>query len=78
MVEFHASDLAVRVRFPLPAPKYIFINIKVFGANYMFYSKYSDFSPEQIISKDYKKLSDHLLSIVKDAEVIEKMKRYII
>ncbi len=44
----------------------------------MFYSKYSDFSPEQIISKDYKKLSDHLLSIVKDAEVIEKMKRYII
>ncbi len=41
----------------------------------MFYSKYSDFSPEQIITEDYEKLCIQLLSIVKDEQIKEKMKR---
>lgn len=41
----------------------------------MFYSKYSNYSPEQIISKDFEKLSSILLSIVKDAKTKEIMER---
>lgn len=40
----------------------------------MFYSKYSDYSPEQIIDENYRKVCDRLLSKVKDEKVLEKMK----
>ena len=41
----------------------------------MFYSKYSDYSPEQIITENYQKFCDQLLSSVKDEQIKEKMKR---
>lgn len=41
----------------------------------MDYSKYSDFSPDQIIEKDYKKLCEHILSMAKDKQSKEKMER---
>lgn len=44
----------------------------------MFYSKYSSFSPEQVIDKSYQKLCDQLLSLVNDGQIERKMKRNII
>lgn len=39
----------------------------------MFYSKYSDYSPEQIKTENYEKLCKQFLSIAKDDKVKEKM-----
>lgn len=39
----------------------------------MFYSKYSDYSPEQIKTEDYEKLCEQLLSLAKDKNIKEKM-----
>jgi hypothetical protein len=44
----------------------------------MIYSKYSDYKPEQIINRDYKKLCDLLLCMVKDEQIKAKMERNII
>ncbi len=44
----------------------------------MFYSKYSDFSPDQIITKNYENVCVHLLQLAKDDKIREKMKRNII
>lgn len=44
----------------------------------MSYSKYSDYSSEQIVTEDYQKLCDILLSKASNEQVLEKMKRYII
>lgn len=44
----------------------------------MLYSKYSNYSPDQIMSEDYIKISEYLLSIAKDSNIREKMKRNII
>ena len=44
----------------------------------MFYSKYSDYSPEQIMSSDYEILCKKILSMSEDEQVTEKIKRYTI
>lgn len=44
----------------------------------MFYSKYSNYAPDQIMTKDYIKLSEYMLSVAKDSNVREKMKRNIV
>lgn len=44
----------------------------------MFYNKYSDYFPEQIITENYKKLSEQFLSIIQNEQIKEKIKRYII
>lgn len=44
----------------------------------MWYSKYSDYSPKQIMNEDYEKLCKQLLSMVKDDKIKEKMQRNII
>lgn len=44
----------------------------------MLYSKYSDFSPEQIITQNYQKICEQLLSMAEDEQIREKMKRNII
>ena len=41
----------------------------------MWYSKYSNYSPDQIINEDYEKLCVILLSMVKDEKIKEIMKR---
>ena len=44
----------------------------------MFYSKYSSYSHEQILTENYKKHCEKLLSMATDEQVREKMKRNII
>jgi len=44
----------------------------------MFYSKYSSYSDEQILTEDYKKHCEKLLSMTTNEKVKEKMKRNII
>lgn len=44
----------------------------------MWYSKYSDYSPEQIINEDYENLCTQFLDMVKDDKIKEKMRRYTI
>ena len=44
----------------------------------MFYYKYSNYSPEQIINDNYKKIADNLLKISISEEHKEKIKRNII
>lgn len=39
----------------------------------MFYSKYSDWSPEEIMSEDYENLCKHLLSMAKDEKIKSRM-----
>ena len=40
-----------------------------------FFSKYSNYSPEQIQTSTYEKLSSFMLKIVQNEEIKEKMKR---
>lgn len=42
----------------------------------MWYSKYSNYTPEQIMISDYEKICVQFLSMVKDEKIKEKMKRY--
>ena len=44
----------------------------------MFYSKYSSYSDEQMLTEDYKKHCEMLLSMTTDENVRKKMKRNII
>lgn len=44
----------------------------------MFYSKYSDYAPDQIITEKYEEVSEMLLNMVEDGQTKEKMKRNII
>lgn len=44
----------------------------------MFYYKYSNYSPEQIITDNYKKIANNLLEIPTLEEYKEKIKRDII
>ena len=44
----------------------------------MLYSKYSDFSPQKIMTEKYKKICENFLKFAKDNQVLEKMKRNII
>ena len=78
VVECKASDLSAWVRFPHPAP--IFNNLIAAKAKVIkvFYSKYSNYSPEQISSESYEQISQKLLAMSDKEDITKKMQRYFI